>query len=413
MPSPLLNILLVSFEFPPHTHTGGIGSYMLHLANLLHEYGHNISVFSALPGGKNVEVNQTGSYTNYCIPAENNEEFKINAADFFETYRRDHVIDIMESPEVGACAINIKRNHPDILLVVKLHTPGVLINKVSRFYQPITQKLRFVAGALLRGRADAGYWSRKDKSRHTDDEYLITAMADTVLSPSQALKNRVVCFWGLSEKKIQVIPNPFSLSEELFDLPLNNRPKQISFVGKLSVLKGMIAFTKAIPAILDKNPGYKILLVGRDETENGKSMKEFMEIKLALHADRILFTGVISSSELKKVYADSRVCVFPSLWENYPTVVLEAMAAGAALAAADRGGIPEMVVHNSTGVLFDPLKPGEISEAVNFLIQHEDVRFKIIYNARKTLAERSGSTLFNENIVNVYLTLYSQGVCRK
>jgi len=227
-------------------------------------------------------------------------------------------------------------------------------------------------------------------------------MADTLLSPSKALKQWAVQFWGISPQKIQVLRNPFSLQDDLFSMPLFNRPNVISFVGKLSVLKGMTAFTKAIPMILKENNGYKILLVGRDEIENGVSMQAFMEKELDAYKTEIIFTGALDRNKLNEVYASSKVCVFPSLWENFPTVIMEAMAAGAAVAAAQRGGIPELIKNNYTGILFDAEKPKEIARVVNDLLKNEEKRLAIATAARQKLIDNITNSQFEKDLLQVY-----------
>jgi glycogen(starch) synthase len=397
-----MNVLLISYEFPPHNATGGIGSYMFHLAKLLSKNGHHVFVFSGNPLGIKMEKEETGYCTNFIIPSKTNEEFSKKGTGFFEDFIRENTVDVMESPEVGACALEIKKRFPQIPLIVKMHTPGVLITKISHSYQSFYDKARFVAGALLRGKKDLGYWSATDANKLHNPEYEICELADVLLTPSQALKKWAVNYWQLPESEIRVVPNPFSIDDGLFLLPVENRPKVISFVGKLSILKGMIALTEAIPVILEKNDGYTIYLVGRDETENGHSMKEYMEEKLSAYSGRILFTGSLPAYNLKEIYAQSQVCIFPSLWENYPTVILEAMASGAAVAASNAGGIPEIIENNTTGILFDPKKSRQIEQAVCLLLKNQNIRLKMAYEARKSLQNRVSDWAFEEKILEVY-----------
>ena len=378
-------VALISFEFPPLTATGGIGSYMYHLATLLTLKGNNVAVFSALPGGKKVEIVTLANCINYRVPAEDNERFRENVLPVFETYMVDHKVDVMESPEVGACALRIKQRFPRLKLVVRMHTPGVLITKISNSQQPLLQKIRFVVGSLLRGNFDLGYWATKDKNRNVDVEYQICKSADTLIAPSEALKQWAVNFWDIPAENIKVLPNPFSLQSTLFLLPLTNRPSVISFVGKLSILKGMKALTAAIPLILAKNKNCKIYLVGRDVVEHGQSMKAYMQRELAAYSSSIIFTGPLNEEGLEKIYAMSQVCVFPSLWENYPTVVLEAMAAGAAVVASNVGGVPELINNGLTGLLFNPGKPAQIANAVNELLGNETRRMDMVKTARMDL----------------------------
>jgi glycogen(starch) synthase len=395
-------IVLVSFEFPPFTAIGGIGSYIYHLSVFLSSHGHKVTVFSANPQAKELTVIEYNYCVNYLVPSCNIYDFRNDVLSVFDSYIKTNIVDLIESPEVGACALSIKQKYPYIPLVVKMHTPGVLIVKISNTYTPLIKKLRFVFGALIKGKFDAGFWATYDKNRDLDPEYHICILANKLLSPSFALKKWAIDFWGINREKIEVVKNPFSLNHELFTLPLNNRPNIISFVGKLSVLKGMKSFTKAIPIILKKNKGYKILLVGRDEFEFGNSMKEYMLNQLGEFRSEVVFMGALDSKNLINIYASSKVCVFPSLWENYPNVVLESMAAGSAVAASKRGGIPEIIQHNVNGLLFNPLKPREIARAINELLSDEVRRLSFATVARNELIKSVNNKQYEKELLKVY-----------
>ena len=397
-----MKVALISYEFPPVSALGGIGSYIQHLAEFLTLKGHKVIVFSALPRGEKLKISSMPYCINYRVPAVDNEAFRKNVLPVFEEYYNYNNVDVIESPEVGACAFLIKERFPELKLVVRMHTPGVLITKINNSQRPLFQKLRFVIGASLRGKIDLGYWASKDKNRDADVEYQICLKANSLISPSEALKKWAVKFWDFPAAGIKVIQNPFSLKSNLFSLPLTNRPLVISFIGKLSILKGMKALTAAIPLILEKNKGYKFILVGRDEVENGKSMKAYMQEKLAKYSSQIEFTGAVNQEALKDIYAQSRVCVFPSLWENYPTVILEAMAAGCAVAASKVGGILEIINHNKTGILFDPFQAGKIAHAVNELLNNEKKTMEMAFAARQHLEQQINNVQFEENLLKLY-----------
>jgi glycosyltransferase involved in cell wall biosynthesis len=228
-------------------------------------------------------------------------------------------------------------------------------------------------------------------------------MADVLICPSLALKKFAESYWGLTEKNIKVVPNPFSLQESLFHFPVDGRPKVISFIGKLSILKGMKTLTAAIPGILKNNKDYTLYIVGRNEIEDGKSMLAYMQQELAPYKKQVIFTGALPKEELLEIYAKSRVCIFPSLWENYPSVILEAMAGGAAVVAANAGGIPEMIRHQNTGILFDPMVPRDLFNAVSALLDDNTKRVAIAGRARTALRERLADPGFEKEISCIYL----------
>ncbi|MFN4285599.1 MAG: glycosyltransferase family 4 protein [Lacibacter sp.] len=384
--------------------TGGIGSYMFHLAHLLSSAGHRVTVFSATNTAGPVQKEDHAYCTNYIFHAPTLRDFREAVRIFFHTYIRNEKVDIIESPEVGACALGIKQDYPDIPLLVRLHTPGVIITKVSNTYQPFWMKLRYVLGALRRGKLDMGYWSQTDKNRFQDPEYQICMAADQLVSPSRALATKLKRYW-LLDKEIKVVPNPFHADEDLFQYPVEGREKLICFVGKLTVLKGMFALTKAVKKILLQHKDYRFVFAGRDEavSETMPSMRAWMEAELKEVIDRVAFTGALSREEVKALMGRTRVCVVPSLWENYPTVVLEAMAAGAAVAAANRGGIPEIITDGKTGYIFNPMRPADIVRAVKQLIAADPERQKMAAAARDWV--RKSQQDVEQSILGLYESL--------
>lgn len=398
-----MHILLLSYEFPPFMATGGIGSYMYHLAHLLSKKGHTVTVFSATTQHTTVTKLEQGVFMNYVIPAANTTVFREAAAVFFQQYIKTHTVDIIESPEVGACALLIKQQYPAIPLVVKMHSPGVLISKVSNTYQSLAVKLRYVIGAIRRGKIDLGYWAAVDRNREKDPEFQICQLADRLLSPTLALKKWASSYWQLKPPKIALVPNPFVADTDLFHYPIDNRDKTICFVGKLTVLKGMFALTPAIKELAKLFPDHKFILAGRDEAVSAAvpSMQQWMERELAEVRDRMQFTGALSRAAVKQLLGKSAVCIVPSLWENYPTVVLEAMAAGCAVVAANRGGIPELIKDGETGLLFPAKDSNTIVKKVCSLLQNPEQRKTLAAAARNVVQQQHKET-FNTLIEQQY-----------
>ncbi len=407
-----LRIALVTFEFPPHNATGGIGSYFFHLANLLGSYGHSVFVFS----GTNVKLAhnfiQNENYTNYLVLSKDNNEFKNEVVPIFSDFVASNTIDVIESPEVGACAIKIKEKFPEISLIVKMHTPGVLISKIYNSYNPFYKKIRFVLGSFKKGSIDLGYWSKSDKNKHTNDEYLICTKADLLLSPSNALKTWSVQFWGLKAKNIQVLENPFVSISQNAPSKVERQSKTICFIGKLTILKGIIVLTETIKKIATLYPDYKFVIVGRDEPFSTKNIsgKSWMISKLGVHASRVEFLGIQNATQVRQIFESSSIALVPSLWENFPTVILEAMAAGCPVVASNRGGIPEMVEHEKTGLLFNATSANDFVKKITSIIENRAWGFELARNAQKKIVS---NTHLQNRILNTYENFIRLNVFKK
>ena len=71
------------------------------------------------------------------------------------------------------------------------------------------------------------------------------------------------------------------------------------------------------------------------------------------------------------------IYVHPSLAENLPLAIIEAMACGAPVVASDVGGIPELVVHGETGLLVPAAEPRSLADAIDALLRDSDRRLKM------------------------------------
>lgn len=395
-----MNILLVSNEFPPEMATGGIGSYMFHLAHLLHAYGHKVYVISETKA--QFSIVDKGFCTNYLIPSGDAADFRNQALNVFEKYLTSAPIDIIESPEVLAPALSIKEKFPHIPLIVKLHTPGVLITKVSQTYTPFFSKLGFVLGSLASRKFDLGYWRRSDPKKDSDPEYRICKMANQLLSPSHALKKWIADYWSINQNKILVVANPFVVNNDLFDVPIERNTHSVCFVGKLSVLKGVIVLTQALKIFLSKFPKYHVFIIGRDENiATHTSGKNYMQKELELWKEQIHFLGQLSPAEVHIKLSIAEVSIVPSLWENFPNVVLESMAAGATVVASDVGGIPELITHGQTGLLF-PAKSGKkLAKEMEYLIANPSLRYQMARNARAKVKDINDND-FQKTVLKIY-----------
>src|SRR3989344_601793 len=147
----------------------------------------------------------------------------------------------------------------------------------------------------------------------------------------------------------------------------------IFFGGRLSEPKGAIQMIEAMPAICISAPGAQLLVAGKQDA--------FAE-RMAVHAARLgveknlVFTGWISGDELKSAYHASRVVVAPSVYlDPFPTVNLEAFAAGKPVVATCFGGSREIVEDGVSGYVVNPLNVIALAAKVaDFLTDKEKAK---------------------------------------
>jgi glycosyltransferase involved in cell wall biosynthesis len=88
--------------------------------------------------------------------------------------------------------------------------------------------------------------------------------------------------------------------------------------------------------------------------------------------DRVRVLAPLPASTLARLYQEARMVVCPSLWEGFGLAALEAMACGAPVVAANRGGLPEVV--GDAGLLVDPTSVDALREAMYTLATQEPLR---------------------------------------
>ena len=157
--------------------------------------------------------------------------------------------------------------------------------------------------------------------------------------------------------------------------------------------KGVEIFAKAIPLILNKFPGYKFKLVGKDtfSLTHRQSMQGFLTEKLKMCLSKVEFVDHVSAEEIPLLLSSTDICVFPSLWENFPNVCLEAMSAGRAIVASKNGGMKDMLQKEKAGILINPYSAIEIVNAISYLIRNPEEKLMMAKRARKKVLEEYSS----------------------
>jgi glycosyltransferase involved in cell wall biosynthesis len=157
--------------------------------------------------------------------------------------------------------------------------------------------------------------------------------------------------------------------------------------GKVNVLivagslndrrKGGAAFIKALK-LLDGNLLNRIHLVSVG----------VHDLKPGLPSLSYTSVGKVENyHHLATIYAASDVVVVPSLQDNLPSSVLEAMAAGCGIIASDVGGIPDMVRNEKEALLFKPSDPASIAQAMKEMVLNVPLRSALAHAAKLRVKE--------------------------
>lgn len=197
-----------------------------------------------------------------------------------------------------------------------------------------------------------------DLQRHISDvEWWLTYEAYRVICCSRYMQDELRRIFHLPDDKLAVIPNGVTLknfTEVHSDLNAFRRQwalpeeKIVFFIGRHVHEKGVDVLLGVVPKILHHCPQAKFIIAGTGPMHDSlKSQAYQMGI-----AHKVLFAGFIDDKTRNSLYKLADAAVFPSRYEPFGIVALEAMAAGAPCVVSDVGGLREIVRHGETGLTF-------------------------------------------------------------
>jgi glycosyltransferase involved in cell wall biosynthesis len=384
-----MKIAFITYEYPPDTGKGGIGTYTQQIASFLSSNSFNIHVFAG-SHSRNEVIDEKGVIVHW-IKCEGPDDFQNKVLSVFTAENELHQFDIIESPEIHANALQIKNSFPHIPLVVRLHAPNHLVESLKKRYITFFQKLRFFFGALRRLKWNLGYWRKYKKVN--DRDYQFTLNADYITAPSNAMKDWVVRNWNIAPDKITVIANIFIPPNQLLNIPIVNdyKYKTVFFFGRLNVLKGLVTATKVMKKILLKYPDWKFVVVGDDgnSTKKDLTMKQWMMSELKSVDHQVLFHEGVSYDQLPNFIKQSEIVLLPSLFESFSYTCAEAMSAGKVVVGSNIGGMSDLIEDSVSGFLVNPEDENSQLEILNKIITNNELRLKVSKNARNSINNKS------------------------
>jgi len=149
---------------------------------------------------------------------------------------------------------------------------------------------------------------------------------------------------------------------------------------------------------VERNPK-QIAYVGRDSFEKGADILRKIESQIN---GTIKFCTDLPWDETMKILKASQMLVVPSRTESIPQVIKEAFYLKVPVIATNVGGIPELVVHQETGILVPPEDPEKLKIAINNLLDNEESRRNFANNAFEFINKNFSWDVLLEKYTNLY-----------
>ncbi len=224
----------------------------------------------------------------------------------------------------------------------------------------------------------------------------------TLVSPSKWLAALAKKAATTQHLDIFSIPNlidnqyfqPHKKKEAKQKLGLNPDKKWILFAGvnTQDPRKGFAYFKEATRLLAHKTNEWGVVVFGKSDPA--------VLAELDLEAKAL---GSIPSHKVVGVYQAADVMVVPSLEDNYPNTIIEAMACGTPVVGFDTGGIPEQILHLETGYVAQLQSAEDLARGIQFILQNPDYE-QLSNRNHQLIAQRNAPNV----VVNQFLHLYQK-----
>ena len=368
-----MKILMLTWEYPPRI-VGGIARVVHDLSKRLIKDGHEVTVITYRDGNVPEYENDKG------VEVYRVDNYMIHPNNFIDWIMQLNFNMIAKATEV----INKEGGFNVIHAHDWLVTYAAKSLKQS-FNLPMVATIHATEAGRNSGIHD-------DTQRYINDtEWLLTYEATEVIVNSNYMKGHVQGLFGLPFDKISVIPNGINLNnftgiDRDYDFRRRfamDNEKIILYVGRLVYEKGVQHLISAMPKILENYHDSKLVIAGKGGMiDELKSQVESMGL-----SNKVYFTGYLNQKEVQKMYKCADVAVFPSTYEPFGIVALEAMLAGIPTVVSDIGGLNEIVEHGVNGMKSYTGNPNSIADSVLSLLFDPQLAMNVTKNAKNKVKD--------------------------
>ena len=386
-----MNILVVNWAWYP---TGGDWTYVENVVNIYRQNGHHVVPFSMKD-----DRNLPSEYSKYFI--ENIDYKKVNKRSIsagvkvvmksiYSFEAQENLEKLLDNVNIDFAHINVIHHYitPTILKILKKR--NIPIIWTLHEYTPICPDSIFVSHGEVCERCFGGKFYNCITHSCKKGSYLASTVAalenyvhkylnyyayvDYFVCPSVFQLEKYKQFNFFNDKLVQIYHGyDYAEIEKAKLMPTQTSERYIVFVGRLERIKGAHTLLKAMQSF----PQIKLKIIG-----DGTQEAELVAFKNEHQLNNVDFLGKKNKSEVLQLVKGADFLICPSeCYEVLGFTVVEAMALGKPVIGAAIGGIPEMVINNYTGLLFEPGNAAQLAERIQLFYDNESLVTEMGKNA--------------------------------
>ena len=338
-----LNILIIGGAIPWYPPVGGSAIVPLHLAEALGKAGHHVDYLVVTLDGS--EMDSKYVHPLYISLPRDSLAYRNKLLLPLHQYRK--VFRTLKRYDIVHCEV-------ESAAFYALHR--ALLGSPPR-----------IVAAVYTGGIPRFLWQRR--SLFEPYNFLALRLSDLIVCPSDHSRQNVSQAYGIPLSKTRAFHG--GVTTHFLEQTPRHESKDGSFAlvfcgrlnGSRDPVKRVDVLLEAMPQVLERHSS-ELRILGA-----GSRADEYAELARALGIEEeVHFVGHVDHGMLPKYYAAADLFVLPSRMDNFPLVLVEAMACGLPVVATRVGGIPEVVEDGVTGLLVPPNDSRALAEAINSLL---------------------------------------------
>ncbi len=217
-----------------------------------------------------------------------------------------------------------------------------------------------------------------------------------VITPTEYVKRDITDFAGVRPEKLIVTheaADPIPYSPVPPSLPILQKTNFIMYVGRPLPHKNLGHLIEAFTILQKTYPSLHLVFVGKKDTMYGQIENGVR----AMGTKNVVFTDFVSEAELRWLYENCAVYVFPSLSEGFGLPGLEAMLHSAPVASSNATCLPE--VYGEAAQYFNPLDIQDMATKIAEVLGDEKLRTQLVKKGHEQAKKYSWHRMAEETLL--------------
>ena len=401
-----MHIAMIAGEYPPRW--GGIGSVVFHLAGHLASFGHQVTIITRSHNG--IAPAQSGvsivEVPWIKLPMKFTRSYAKNALKVLKRLHQSEPFDVIHVhlPLASFTSKEFKFMEKNIAPVCcSLHGSWLGEKQGVIRAAKAGESATWLNPNDLAIRLTAKWYSRYEKAGLLNTSISVANSQSTLkefaewYAPGQQYNAKVI-LWGCDHKVFrpanmddeeeqlahEKIRHQYNCDDEkALSHKANTDTPMLLAVGRLVARKGYMTLLRAMPNIIAKHPGAKLVIIGRGHMKS-KLMKEAKKLSIS---DSVFIKSGMSFDDLAQHFRSADLVVYPSYYEGQGLIPLESMSSGTPVVTVDMAPLTEMV-DDTVGGLFESGNSQDLAKTVNEILDNCDEKVSMSIKGRQLIMSK-------------------------